>query len=171
MCWCPNKLVSEHRTDLMAQKKNDARIDVMEQEMELMKEQLQKLTGIERSLEQMAQNMVCSLQSMEETQKLVAAMAVQKGSTAERGEDSTSDGSERMMRVKEKTPDHLGEAVAGVDGRPERPILAKEGGETTDVGVLSSGDWHGGKRLEMPVFVRDNLDDWIFRVERYFNIK
>ena len=49
-------------------------MDVMKQEMEVVKEQLQKLLGIEHSLEQLAQNTVRSLQSVEETQKMVAVL-------------------------------------------------------------------------------------------------
>ena len=125
----------------MAQKKLDVRLDIVEQEMKMVKEQLQKLPEIERLMEQMAQNLVRSLQSMKETQKLVAAMAVQKGSTAEKGEDSTSVGSERTVRVKENTLDRTGETAAGVDGWAEGLILAKEGALLTDSGSADRVTW------------------------------
>lgn len=31
-------------------------------------------------------------------------------------------------------------------------------------------EWHGGRRLEMPIFTRENPDGRIFRAELYFNI-
>ena len=58
----------------MAQKKTDARMDIMEQETERVKEQLQKLPAIERSLEQLAQHVVRAIQTMEEMQKAVVAL-------------------------------------------------------------------------------------------------
>lgn len=77
----------------MAQKKMDTRIDLMEQELEMVKEQLHRLL---RSMEQLAQIMVRSLQSTEETQKMVVAIAGQRSTTANKGDgpDTRAKGTE-----------------------------------------------------------------------------
>ena len=59
-------------------------MDVMEQEMETVKEQL-RLPGIKRSLEQLAQNVIRSIQSTEEMQKLVASLVAQRESALRKG--------------------------------------------------------------------------------------
>ena len=98
-------MVSEHLSILMAQKKMDTRMDLLEQEMEMVKEQLQKLPRMERSLEQMAQNMVRSLRSVEETQKMVATLMASKDSVVKmiEGEEVRGQVTEEPGRHKEKT--------------------------------------------------------------------
>ena len=113
----------------MAQKKMDARMDLMEQELEMVKEQLQKILGIERTLEQMSQNLVRSLQLLEDTQRLVTVMAGQKGTPIDkrRGDKLMGKGSEGSAQNKEKTLDHSGVAEIGQGGRKEGPSLVGGG--------------------------------------------
>ena len=94
----------------MAQKKMDARMDLLEQGMEMAKEQVQKLPRIERLLEQMAQNMVRSLQSIEETQKMVAALMGSNDSVVKmtEGEEVRGRVNEEPGRQKKKTLDQEG---------------------------------------------------------------
>lgn len=73
-------------------------MDVLEQEMEMVKEQLQKIPRLERSLEQLAQTVVRSLQTGEETQRMVAALANGGGAMGGKGDGSS--------RIKERTPKH-----------------------------------------------------------------
>ena len=82
-------------------------MDLMEQELEIVKEQLQKLPGMERSLEQMAQNLMRSLQSVKETQKMVAALMAPKDSVVKttEGEEVRGRVTEGSARQKEKTPE------------------------------------------------------------------
>ena len=68
-------------------------------------------------------------------------MAVQNGSTTERGEDSTSVGSERTAWVKENTLARTGKTATGVDGRPEGPIPAKGGAILMDSGSADGVTW------------------------------
>ena len=74
----------------MAQKKVDARLDIVEQEMAMVKEQMQKLLEIERSLEKLVPNFEKIRCSMEETQKLIQIlmMAQPKMSLVEGGGSS-----------------------------------------------------------------------------------
>ena len=92
-------------------------MDVKEQKFEMMKEQLQKIPRIERSLEQLTQNLVQSIQSMRETQKMVVALAGQEkmvaalaGQVCEslgkgEGVDVVDRGTEESSKSKRKTPE------------------------------------------------------------------
>ena len=109
----------------MAQEKMDATIDLMEQELEMVKEQLQRIPVIERTLEQMVQNLAQSLGSMEDTQRLVMTMFGQKGTPDDRGggEDTMGKGSEGFAQIKEKILEHLGVVKAGPSGRTGGPSM------------------------------------------------
>ena len=119
----------------------------MQQEMEMVKEQLQKLSGIEHPLEQLDQNVVRSLQVAEETQKMVVALGAPRDSPV------------RMAEV-EGTPVRRSEGSSVPKGKaPEQANMLGTGqGGRVDVPSSLSGDWHGGRRLKMPVFTRENLD-------------
>ena len=121
----------------MAQKKMDAKMEVLEQELEMVKEQLQRIPRIERSLQQLAQNVVRSLQTGEETQRMVAALANSDGAMGGRAKGSS--------QPKERTP--------------ERPNATRVGQEIRTKGPsLLNRDWHGGRRLKMPIFIGENPD-------------
>ena len=55
----------------MAPKTSGGRVESMENELEEMKLQLQRLPGLERMVEHMAQNFVKMMQTLEDTQKSV----------------------------------------------------------------------------------------------------
>ena len=55
-------------------------------------------------------------------------------------------------------------------GRSEGPNLVNGGWSPIESTPLSYGEWQGGRKLEMPIFTRENPDGWIFRAEHYFNI-
>ena len=150
----------------------DARIDVMEQELEMVKEQLQKLPGIERSLEQMAQNMVRSLQSMEETQKMVAGLVASNGSVAKApaGIASREQLTEGSARQKETSSEHRVVSETGPEKRSEGQSLVGGTWAPPETAPLTGREWQGGRRLEMPIFTGENPDGWLFQAERYFNM-
>ena len=103
---------------------------------------------------------------MEETQKLVAALVGQKNEGPRKGgaSDMEDRGSEGSSKSKGKSPEQ------NEEGRAGGPGFGSGGWVLADSGTPMFGDWHGGRRLEMPIFNGENLDDWIFRVERYFSI-
>ena len=94
-----------------------------------MKEQLQRIPGIKHMLEQMVQNLVRSLQSMEGTQRLVTTMVRQKGTTTDKegGEDTMGKGSEGSAQIKEKTLEHSRVTEARPDERTVGPSLVGGG--------------------------------------------
>ena len=55
-------------------------------------------------------------------------------------------------------------------GQETTRVIGVETGGRNDLPSLSNADWHGGRRLEMPIFTGDNPDGWIFQAKRYFNI-
>lgn len=57
----------------MAQKMRENRVEAMENELEV-KSEIQCLSGLEKSVENITQTMAKILQSMEDTQKAVAAL-------------------------------------------------------------------------------------------------
>ncbi|RVW58005.1 hypothetical protein CK203_113089 [Vitis vinifera] len=57
----------------MAQKKNDGRVDSLEKEVGEIKEEMQRLLGMEKTVMDLAQNITRVLSSLEKTQKAVAA--------------------------------------------------------------------------------------------------
>ena len=59
----------------MAPKTSGGRVESMENELEEMKLQLQRLPGLERMVEHMAQNFVKMMQTLEDTQKSVQSLA------------------------------------------------------------------------------------------------
>ena len=59
----------------MPPKSIDSRLDAMERDLDEMKLELQLLPGLERAMENMAQNLKKVLQLVEKTQKIVVALA------------------------------------------------------------------------------------------------
>ena len=57
----------------MAQKKNDGRVDSLEKEVGEIKEEMQRLLGMEKTVMDLTQNITRVLSSLEKTQKAVAA--------------------------------------------------------------------------------------------------
>ena len=99
---------------------------------------------MEKTVMDFAQNVMRVLQSLEETQKAVAALSS--------GRDTTT-----------------------AAQREDRAGWIPGVGEPSGGGMVSdemrrggNGEWRGSRRVEMPVFTGENLDDWIFRADRYF---
>ena len=84
------------------------------------------------------------LQSLEETQKAVTALSAG-----------------RVTTTAVQREDHA-RWIPGV-GEPNGGWTALD--ETRRGG---NEEWHGGRRVEMPVFMGENPDGWIFRANRYF---
>ena len=57
----------------MAQKKNDGWVDSLEKEVGEIKEEMQRLLGMEKTVMDLTQNITRVLSSLEKTQKAVAA--------------------------------------------------------------------------------------------------
>ena len=92
----------------------------------------------------LAQNVMRVLQSLEETQKAVAALSLR-----------------RVITTTTQQEDHA-RWILGV-GEPS-------GGWIASNETRRGGNWegHGGQWVEMPVFTGENPDGWIFRANRYF---
>ena len=118
----------------MPPKHSDNRVESVERELEEIRSKLQRLPGLERSMEHMAQNVVKLMQSLEETQR-----AVQSLKTSQAKEKTVADGGEASSRPDESSPlgDAREESVGGLRGQRSFetiPLEARDGhGES----------WHG----------------------------
>ena len=65
----------------MAQKKNEGRVDLLEKKVGEIREEMQCLPGMENTVMDLAQNVMRVLQSLEETQKAVAALSLGRNTT------------------------------------------------------------------------------------------
>lgn len=128
----------------MAQKRNEGHVDCLEKEVGEIREEMQRLPGMEKTVMDLAQNVMRVLQSLEETQKVVAALSLGRNTTtAAQREDRAG-------------------WIPGV-GEPSGGGMASD--ETRQGG---NGEWRGSRWVEMPVFTGENPDGWIFRADRYF---
>ena len=105
---------------------------------------MQRLPEMEKTVMNLAQNVMRVLQSLEETQNAMAALSLG-----------------RVMTTTAQWEDHA-KWIPGV-GETSGNWIAVD--ETRWSG---NGEWHGERQLEMPIFMGENPDDWIFRVDRYF---
>ena len=65
----------------MAQKMNEGRVDCLEKEVGEIREEMQRLPGMEKTVMDLAHNIMRVLQSLEETQKAVAALSLGRNTT------------------------------------------------------------------------------------------
>ena len=65
----------------MAQKRNEGRVDCLEKEVGEIREEMQRLPGMEKTVMDLAQNVMRVLQSLKETQKAVAALSSERDTT------------------------------------------------------------------------------------------
>ena len=65
----------------MAQKRNEVRVDCLEKEVGEIREEMQRLPGMEKTVMDLAQNVMQVLQSLEETQKAVVALSLGRNTT------------------------------------------------------------------------------------------
>ena len=119
-------------------------MDFLEKEVGEIREEMQRLLGMEKTVMDFAQNVMRVLQSLEETQKTVVALS-----------------SGWVTTTVAQQEDHA-KWIPGV-GETSGGWMASD--ETRRGG---NGEWCGGRRVEMPVFTGENLDSWIFRADRYF---
>ena len=100
---------------------------------------------MERSLEHLAQNLVRSIQSSNETQKMVAFLAGQMNVKPQRGEggESGNRSSEEVSRSKGKSLDQA-EGVAAGRGEPGTGHGIETGGwAPANSSLPASGEWQG----------------------------
>ena len=120
----------------MAQKRNEGRVDCLEKEVGEIREEMQRLLGMEKTVMDFAQNVMRVLQSLEETQKTVVALS-----------------SGRVTTTVAQREDRAG-WIPGV-GEP-----SGEGGMASDETRRGrNGEWRGSRRVEMPVFTGENPND------------
>ncbi|RVW36311.1 hypothetical protein CK203_106821 [Vitis vinifera] len=103
----------------MAQKKNDGWVDSLEKEVGDIREEMQRLSGMERIVTGLAQNVTVAAAQREDHAKWIPGVGETSGSWIATDE-------------------------------------TRRGG---------NGEWHGGWRLEMSVFMGENPDGWIFRAD------
>ena len=128
----------------MAQKKSEGRVDSLEKEVGEIREKMQRLPGMEKTVMDLAQNVMRVLQLLEETHKAVAALS-----------------SGRVTTIAAQQEEHA-KWIPGVRETNGGWMAADE----TRRG--GNREWRGDRRVEMPVFTGENPDGWIFRADRYF---
>ena len=128
----------------MAQKKSEGRVDSLEKEVGEIREKMQRLPGMEKTVMDLAQNVMRVLQLLEETHKVVAALS-----------------SGRVTTIAAQQEEHA-KWIPGVRETNGGWMVADE---TRQGG---NREWRGDRRVEMPVFTGENPDGWIFRADRYF---
>ena len=149
---------------MMPPKSSDTRLESVEREIEEIRTELQRIPGLERSMEHMAQNVVKLMQTMEETQKAVQSLKTSQAkqkTVADGGEPSSQpEGSPPLGNVREESVGPIGGPRER--GRFETQFLGAHGGQ---------GEFgHGIRQLEMPVFNGECPEGWIFRAELYFEM-
>ena len=125
----------------MAQKRNEGRVDCLEKEVGEIREEMQRLPRMEKTVMDLAQNVMRVLQSLEETQKAVAELSLGRNTTtAAQREDRAG-------------------WIPGV-GEPS-------GGGMVSDEMRRGGnrEWCGSRWVEMPVFTGETPDSWIFRAD------
>ncbi|KAA0032165.1 transposon Tf2-1 polyprotein isoform X1 [Cucumis melo var. makuwa] len=150
----------------MVQTRIEERLEVIDQEIALMKKELGKMPIIELSLNDIAKNMqTMRAQSDKQEQMLLMIMetiAKDRTTTGERNEEPNA-----LMSVtnkgKEKEATSSKSAVSGQSNSDDR----NEGKTETEE---AAADRNKFKKVEMPVFAGEDLDSWLFRAERYFQI-
>ena len=65
----------------MAQKRNEGRVDCLEKEVGEIRKEMQRLPRMEKTVMDLAQNVMRVLQALEETQKAVAALSSGQNTT------------------------------------------------------------------------------------------
>lgn len=153
----------------MAQKKTKTKLEALEKEMEEVRTELQKLQGLEKAMEHLAQNVAKLLQSQEETQKAVAALANLKVG-ANKSFEGGSSGSvteglvpASTFRADQRAPDR-GKWSEGLSEASVDSDMGKFGPNREE------NNWRMIRKLEMPIFSGENPDGWLFQGKRYFEV-
>ncbi|KAL0545306.1 hypothetical protein IC582_015184 [Cucumis melo] len=150
----------------MVQTRIEERLEVIDQEIALMKKELGKMPIIELTLNDIAKNMqTMRAQSDKQEQMMLMIMetiAKDRTTTSERNEKPNAHMSV-TNKGKEKEANSSKSAVSGRGNSDER----NEGKTETEE---AAADRNKFKKVEMPVFAGEDPDSWLFRAERYFQI-
>ena len=148
----------------MPPKSSDNRVDSMEREMKNIRNKLQRLPGLEMSMEHMAQNFVKLMQTLEETQRTIQSLKSSQDkekAVLEEGEPSSLPEGTLLVGNTRKSVEEYG---GGLKERSRREPIVLDG--LND----HREPWRGGRRLEMLVFNGGSPEGWIFRAELYFEM-
>ncbi|KAA0062881.1 transposon Tf2-1 polyprotein isoform X1 [Cucumis melo var. makuwa] len=150
----------------MVQTRIEERLEVIDQEIALMKKELGKMPIIELSLNDIAKNMqTMRAQSDKQEQMLLMIMetiAKDCTTTGKRNEEPNAHMSV-TNKGKEKEATSSKSAVSGQSNSDDRDEGKTEIEE-------AAADRNKFKKVEMPVFAGEDPDSWLFRAERYFQI-
>ncbi|KAL4035846.1 hypothetical protein IC575_004554 [Cucumis melo] len=150
----------------MVQTRIEERLEVMDQEIALIKKELGKMPIIELTLNDITKNMqTIRTQSDKQEQMMLMIMetiAKDRTTTSERNEESNAHMSV-TNKGKEKEANSSKSAVPGRSNSDDR----NEGKTETEE---AAADRNKFKKVEMPVFAGEDPDSWLFRAERYFQI-
>ncbi|TYK03449.1 transposon Tf2-1 polyprotein isoform X1 [Cucumis melo var. makuwa] len=150
----------------MVQTRIEERLEVMDQEIALIKKELGKMPIIELTLNDIAKNMqTMRTQSDKQEQMMLMIMetiAKDRTTTSERNEEPNAHMSV-TNKGKEKEANSSKSAVPGRSNSDDR----NEGKTETEE---AAADRNKFKKVEMPVFAGEDPDSWLFRAERYFQI-
>ncbi|KAA0049930.1 transposon Tf2-1 polyprotein isoform X1 [Cucumis melo var. makuwa] len=146
----------------MVQTRIEERLEVIDQEIALMKKELGKMPIIELSLNDIAKNMqTMRAQSDKQEQMMLMIMetiAKDRTTTSERNEEPNA----HMLvtnKGKEKEANSSKLAVSGRSNSDDR----NEGKTETEE---AAADRNKFKKVEMPVFAEEDPDSWLFKAER-----
>ncbi|KAL0536628.1 hypothetical protein IC582_025586 [Cucumis melo] len=150
----------------MVQTRIEERLEMIDQEIALMKKELGKMSIIELSLNDIAKNME-TMQSQSDKQQqmllmIMETVAKDRTTASDRNEEPNAHTSV-TNKGKEKEATTSKSAISGrndADGRNERKTEIDE----------FAPDRNKFKKVEMPVFAGEDPDSWLFRAERYFQI-
>ncbi|KAL4038207.1 hypothetical protein IC575_001815 [Cucumis melo] len=150
----------------MVQTRIEERLEVIDQEIALMKKELGKMPIIELSLNDIAKNMQ-TMQSQSDKQEqmllmIMETIAKDRTTTGERNEEPNAHMSV-TNKGKEKEATSSKSAISGRNNSDDRNEGKTETEEATP-------DRNKFKKVEMPVFAGEDPDSWLFRAERYFQI-
>ena len=150
----------------MVQTRIEERLEVIDQEIALMKKELGKMPIIELSLNDIAKNMQ-TMQSQSDKQEqmllmIMETIAKDRTTTGERNEEPNAHTSV-TNKGKEKEATSSKSAISGQNNSDDRNEGKIETEEATP-------DRNKFKKVEMPVFAGEDPDSWLFRDERYFQI-
>ncbi|KAA0038942.1 transposon Tf2-1 polyprotein isoform X1 [Cucumis melo var. makuwa] len=150
----------------MVQTRIEERLEVIDQEIALMKKELGKMPIIELSLNDIAKNMQ-TMQSQSDKQEQMLLMIMEtkakdRTTTGERNEEPNAHTSV-TNKGKEKEATSSKSAISGQNNSDDRNEGKIETEEATP-------DRNKFKKVEMPVFAGEDPDSWLFRDERYFQI-
>ncbi|TYK03052.1 Retrotransposable element Tf2 [Cucumis melo var. makuwa] len=150
----------------MVQTRIEERLEFIDQEIAGMKKELGKVPAIELSLSEIAKSIdLMRLQSEKQQQLLFTIMETSTRERSAMSGQMTESVAKEIEKAKGKENKAASSKMAesdrnfGID-RNERKLDADNGYH----------DRNKFKKIEMPVFIEEDPDSWLFRAERYFQI-